>query len=269
MYVIHSEVLAAAAARMGNPKFVGIVGELAPDQTDLGGVKLFAARLEKTTSESETKYALVPAPAASGSSSSTSRQADSQGGSNSTTETPAAPAVDCAYVNEPESQEPEDLQDSSTRIIIPAYPRFERREPQKYAVKGRIAEGAHRQFFAIVATPFLGLVSLAIIGGLSKFQPANSTTAQRGIIIAWMVCSISAFYLSAPLGLAIMVILVAIYAIFRPAVLKSVSRRKEFIEDTEPYYFIGWIVLAAVPIAMFVTVGQELVEYGNCQYIGS
>jgi hypothetical protein len=34
------------------------------------------------------------------------------------------------------------------------------------------------------------------------------------------------------------------------------------------FYGVLLVLGSAIPLAMFVTVGQELLKYGNCQYLG-
>jgi hypothetical protein len=81
---------------------------------------------------------------------------------------------------------------------------------------------------------FLGLISLAIIGGISGFKEGHSTHAQRVWTMTWLIFGIA-------LG--------PVYVL-----LKWVERKEDF----------GWLIYGAPAIGGFVVVAQMLNAYGRC-----
>jgi hypothetical protein len=77
---------------------------------------------------------------------------------------------------------------------VPSHPRFERHEAPKHGIWRRFMPRNQQNevFVALVIALLVACLPVAIIGGLSQFRAGQSTAAQRGVMIAWMVCSAAA-----------------------------------------------------------------------------
>lgn len=92
---------------------------------------------------------------------------------------------------------------------------------------------------------FLGLIPLAIVGGLSKFKVGHSTAAQRGWTMSWL----GAGYLAG----------VIVSGVGVPTDKKSIKSQTAMNGTVFFLIFFG-----AVAIGGFVVVGQMVKEYGTC-----
>jgi hypothetical protein len=128
---------------------------------------------------------------------------------------------------------------------------------------------------ARISAVVISLLSIAIIGIISQFKSGNSTAAQRGIILTWILsgCVLS------PLSDIVAAVLITSleWDTIKPVKLQQ-PQNEDDIENIRTYlenrqivkrrarhtFKIFRGVLGSIAIAGFVVVGMELVDYGNC-----
>jgi hypothetical protein len=225
--MVYSEILAEAAARSGNPKLVGIVGELSPDISSSS--EHFDAHVEGVSSKPTASFILRPI--------NTEQQHETKRNAGAAVKVISIPADRTQHLDKPNGT-----------IIIPFHPKFEELGSNQPRVL-KYLEESHTKW---IPATCIGLVSLAIIGAISRFRWGDSTPSQRGIVIAWLICTAGFTMIQFLLGFVTSFIF---------------NRHRRIL----PKLWIGLQIIqhllsTGVLLALFVTVGQELVEYGNCTY---
>lgn len=256
LYMVYSEVMAEAALRTPGTNFEGIVGELVPDNSDgsasTKGAYFTAvpkvtapAPSEATEAEATESVVLETLP---------SRSATSQIHAESTTTGPDEFGPQRTQSGDAIKRENSGSKAQNFRIplhpassltsehaardviVIPYHPRI-----CHTAQRERMASRRFIAFAIAISAPFgVSLLSLAIIGAISRFEAGASSGEQRGIVIAWLAWSVA---------YPVIEILMSIW-------------------DKAASLLFAIIVLGtAVPLALFVNVGMEMTQYGNCVLI--
>jgi hypothetical protein len=154
--------------------------------------------------------------------------------------------------------------ENSAEIIVPTHPRIQRKEAQQHSISKILDQPNQRAYFMTALTCFISVLPLAVIGGISGFQPGLSTVAQRGIIITWLICSSGFLFLFFPLVCAS----ISVYFFITNILGHSVDFLTELLMVSMYFSGVFYLLLTPAAIAMFVIVAQEMWQYGNCQYIG-
>jgi hypothetical protein len=269
--MVYSEIMAEASSRTPSAKFVGIVSELVPADSDTSSsiedayfvaIPKALAPVTSNVPEPAMMESIILEPILSTSTTSkvhvepiATRPGDLQP---ETTEAKnvvekqisGKNAIECRIPIHPTSTTIE--HSTIDTIIIPFHPRVRRTNPS--------AANAWRWWYRFrmwllpppLFTGFLiNLLPLAIIGAISRFNPGASSPQQRGIVIAWLAWSV-VFPLIARTILAVLFVLVI--DLPTPSSIDFMTRS----------LVVLFLLSAAVPLALFVNVGKEMMQYGNC-----
>lgn len=118
--------------------------------------------------------------------------------------------------------------------------------PADLKISGGSSDDTGRAGGAFFFGVLVSIVTIAIIGGLSHFQPASSTASQRAWTMTWLSSSII-------LGLG-----AAASSI--PTALENMKTEDSLLKRT-----LFFVVLGSVPaIGGLVVVGQMILQYGTC-----
>ena len=237
MYIVYSEVLAEAAARVGNPKVFGIVAALAPDCSPCEEYELFDKKVEMGTTdtpkavlsgnlEDQEDHGKVTLQSASGASkepkefeSSTDERGDAPS-SASELVVPWPPGRQRFKSQTPSKKVNGVLQQKEDRgplfrtkilpqiplqvgeLIIPYHPRFECIKTRRTAWKIFQPESAVAYFFQSSLATIIALFPLPVILAISRCKTGlKTTTAQKVIFIGWFVFNSLSQLLMYPFGI--------------------------------------------------------------------
>ena len=289
MYIVYSEVLAEAAARVGNPKVFGIVAALAPDCSPSEDYELFDKRVQMGTTETpkhvipETKSpgehdkgALQSSSAPMGPmklESSTVERGDVPPSSGPEVFIPWPPGRQRFKTQAPSKKVNGVLQQKKSRgllsrtkvlpqiplqvgeLIVPFHPRFERLKSTRKGTWKFLERGTDASlYFQSWLATIIALFPLPVILAISRCKVGlKTTTAQKAVFIGWFICNSLSQILVYPFG-----ILVGMLTIL-PAWLTCIGVAKLFRTSKDGWkLFIDPRHLSGNHLAAFLVVGTFL-----------
>lgn len=246
VYMVYSEILAEAAARVGNPRIIGIVGEVTPDSSA-------SSEYSDGWLSDERDGVAVLTPAGH-------ENTEENAGRDTSTHKDGA-EIPTQAVEKAASERGELVKE----LYVPYHPRFELSAPRNFLEKILYDENSGRFWASLALSAIISLIPVAVIGVISKFEPGQSTRVQRGIMIAWLIFSVASQVIVLFL-FGTVVVFVVVWLLLRG---KEVTLHLGDLHNVVLSMY-GFLVVAesAVPLAMFVMVGQELMQYGNCGPLG-
>ena len=243
MYIVYSEVLAEAAARVGNPKVFGIVAALAPDCSPSEEYELFDKRVEMGITETPKpavsegpkpgEHGKVTLRSVSGPNkdpkefeSSTDERGEALPSLGPEIVVPWPPGRQRFKTQVPDKKVDGVLQQKEDRgplfrtkilpqiplqvgeLIIPFHPRFERVKSTRKGVWKIFERDPDSYFdFQIWLATIIALFPLPVILAISRCRAGHKTTkAQKAIFIGWFVFNSFSQILVIPFGITFGVI---------------------------------------------------------------